>query len=55
MDGDSTHLVSLVDFWMGGVDQRTFGPCTAAPPLTNQTSSSPEKLSECLASIPQRK
>ena len=52
MDRDSIHVVSVVDFWMGAADQRTFGLCAAAPLLTNQTSSSPEKVNECLASIP---
>ena len=55
IDEDSTHVVSMVDVWMGGVDQWTFGPCAAAPLLPNQTSSSSEKLSECLAGICQKK
>ena len=54
MGGGSAYVVSMMDFLMGGVDQRTFGPCTAAPLLTNQTVSSPEKLSECSAGVPQR-
>ena len=29
--GDTIHANSLVDFWMGGVDQRIFGLNTAAP------------------------
>ena len=28
----------MVDFWMGGVDQRLFGPSTAAPPEKIQKS-----------------
>ena len=31
IDGDSIYIVSVVDFWMGGVDQRIFGLSTAAP------------------------
>ena len=31
IDGDTMHVDSLVEFWMGGVDQRIFGPSTAAP------------------------
>ena len=34
IDGDTIHVDSMVDFWMGAVDQRTFGPSTAAPPET---------------------
>ena len=40
VDGYSINVISMVDFWMEGVDQRTFGPCAAAPLLTNQTVSS---------------
>ena len=24
-------MLTMMDVWMGGVDQRIFGPCTAAP------------------------
>ena len=55
MDGDSTQVVSMVHFFDGGVNQRTFGLCAAGPLLKTQTSSSPEKLRDCLAGIPQQK
>ena len=51
MDGNSTNVVSMVDFCMRGLNQRIFGMWAAAPLLTNQASSSPEKLSECLPGI----
>ena len=41
----------MVNVWIGGVEQRTFGLCAAAPPLTNQTVSSSWKLSECMDGI----
>ena len=31
MDGDSIDVVSMVDFWKGGADQRIFGLNPAAP------------------------
>ena len=40
MDGDSIDVVSMVDLWMGGVDQRIFGLSTATPLLENQMVSS---------------
>ena len=40
MDGGSIDVVPMLDFWMGGVDQGTFGLSTAAQPLTNKTVSS---------------
>ena len=43
MDGDSTHVVSMVDFWMGGVDQRTCGPCPAAPTTYKPTKQLPRE------------
>ena len=32
IEGNSINVVSMVDIWMGGVDQRLFGLSTAAPP-----------------------
>ena len=32
IDGDTIDVVSMLDFWIGEVDQRIFGPNTAAPP-----------------------
>ena len=51
MGGDSMDVVSMVDFWIGGVDQRSFGLSTAAPSLINQTVSSSQGLCDCLDSI----
>ena len=35
IEGNSINVVSVVEFWMGGVDQRLFGLSAAAPPEKN--------------------
>ena len=32
INGDITHVYSVPDFWMGGVDKRIFGPSADTPP-----------------------
>ena len=32
IEGDSINVISMVDFWIGGVDQRLFGLSAAVPP-----------------------
>ena len=50
MNGDSINVVSKLDFWDGGVDQRISGPSAAAPPLETKWSASHRDY-ECLDSI----
>ena len=41
IEGNSLNVVSMVGFWMEGVDQRLFDPSTTAPPEKNPKRASP--------------
>ena len=43
IEGNSINVVSMVEFWMGGLDQRFFGPSAAAPREKKTTESNPHR------------